>query len=199
MIKRILIFLLTTVWLNAGLVNAVAVVVNDTAITMYDIDKIMGQQNLSQNQAVSKLIDNILYEQEIKKLGLVVSDMDLITYIKNLALSNNMSVEDFKVAIQKQEQSYDIFLNKIKQQILKQKLVSKIAGGKLKIANDEDVKMYYENNIQQFRIDKNSIQVIPLEKVKNKIFNVIMSKREQTYLKEYFEALKITADIKIIR
>lgn len=34
---------------------------------------------------------------------------------------------------------------------------------------------------------------------KQKIFNMIMGQREQKFLKEYFEKLKITADIKVIR
>jgi hypothetical protein len=40
---------------------------------------------------------------------------------------------------------------------------------------------------------------VPFKEVKNKIFNIIMSQREQKYLKEYFKKLKLKADIKIIR
>jgi len=198
MMKKFLMFLLVFGWLNAGLINAVAVTVNDTAITLYDIDELSSKRNLSQNQAVSMLIDNILYEEEIKRYNITSDEDDLASYLEKLAQSNGMSVEEFKIAV-KRTKNYDIFLEDIKKQILNQKLISKIATGKLKIATPEDMKLYYDNNINQFRIAKDSIQVVPFEKVKNKIFNIIMNQREQKYLKEYFETLKITADIKIIR
>ena len=190
--------ILVAVWLNAGLLNAIAVVVNGIAITMYDIDKTANANNLSQKQAIKKLIDDILYKQELEKFNLVVSNTELLDYIKMLALSNKMSIEKFKSTI-KQNQNYDTFINNIKKRILNRKLISKIAIGKLKMATDEDMKIYYENNIQQFKKNKNSIQVVPFKEVKNKIFNIIMSQREQKYLKEYFKKLKLKAGIKIIR
>jgi hypothetical protein len=197
MMRKYLI-ILVAVWLNAGLLNAIAVVVNGIAITMYDIDKTANANNLSQKQAIKKLIDDILYKQELEKFNLVVSNTELLDYIKMLALSNKMSIEKFKSTI-KQNQNYDTFINNIKKRILNRKLISKIAIGKLKMATDEDMKIYYENNIQQFKKNKNSIQVVPFKEVKNKIFNIIMSQREQKYLKEYFKKLKLKADIKIIR
>jgi hypothetical protein len=198
-IKKFLIISLFVGYLNAGLLNAIAVVVNNTVITMYDIDKAMEKKDLSQNQAVSMLIDDILYKQEIEKFDIEVNSIEINDYIANLAKSNNLSVEKFKEVVIKQGQDYKLFLKNIEKRILNQKLISKIARGKLQIATTEDLRLYYENNIDKFKISKDSIKVISFDKVKNKIFNVVMSQREQSLLKEHFETLKITADIKIIR
>jgi hypothetical protein len=46
---------------------------------------------------------------------------------------------------------------------------------------------------------KYDIQSTKYEDVKDKIFNVVMEQREKEYLKNYFETLKITADIKVLR
>ncbi len=43
------------------------------------------------------------------------------------------------------------------------------------------------------------VTTLKFEDVKSKIFNTLMSEREQKFLKEYFEKLKLTADIKVIR
>jgi len=185
-------------FLNAGLTNGIAVVVNDSAITLYDIDELMQEKSMSHNQAVAILIDKSLYAQEIAKFGITVSSFDIEDYINKIAVSNKMTLEEFKIAVAK-EQDYSLFLKETKKRLLNQKLVSKIASGKLVSATEDDIKMYYDNNIEQFKVDKNSIQVVPLEKVKSKIFSVIMTQREQGFLKEYFETLKITAEIKIIR
>ena len=198
MIKKFLILLGFSIFLNAGLNNAIAIIVNEKAITLYDIDETMNRDKLSHNQAVVTLIDKVLYEEEIKKFSLDASKYEINEYLNKLALSNGMELKDFKKAVKKQ-QNYTQFWNQIKKRIINQKLITKIATGQLKIANQEDMKLYYENNIQQFKIKKNSIEVYQFNQVKNKIFNIIMSQREKKFLKEYFETLKITADITILR
>ncbi len=199
MIKNIFGVLILAGYLNAGLINAIAVIVNDSVITLYDIDEVMEQRKSSHNQAVSMLIDKILYEEEVKRYNLTISKEEILSYIVKLAQANSMTMIEFKEAVIKQNQNYQVFEADIKKRLLNQKLISKIATGKLQVANDDDIQLYYDNNIEQFRENKNTIQVLPFEQVKNKIFNLIMNQREQTYLKEYFETLKITADIKIIR
>jgi len=199
MIKKFLMLLVSTLWLSAGLVNAIAVSVNNKAITLYDIDVYMARTQESHNQAVSALIDEILYNQEIKTYQISSTQQEITDYIEKLAQANGMDSKSFKEALKKQNQDYGQFEQSIKKRILSQKLISHIAKGKLKIANDEDLRLYYDNNIEQFRASKESIQVVPFKQVKNKVFNIVMSQREQKYLKSYFETLKITADIKIIR
>jgi len=199
MYKKILITILTIGWLNAGLINGVAVTVNNEVITMYDIDQMMKLKKSTPQQAVSMLIDKTLYEQEIKKFSLKVKESDINTYIENLAKSNRMSLEEFKEAVSKQEKDYNLFKKDIRVRVLNQKLIEKIAAGKLKIASEEDMTMFYDNNIDKFKVTPNSIEIIPFADVKNKIFSILMNQREQKYLKKYFETLKITADIIIVR
>ena len=47
--------LFTTASLYAGLVNAIAITINDTPITLYDIDKEMETKQIAKGQAVSAL------------------------------------------------------------------------------------------------------------------------------------------------
>lgn len=262
-----------TLNLQAGLVNAIALIVNETPITIYDINKEMETNKISKNDAVSRLIDKILYDQSIKENGISVDIFDVDNYIEKLAATNNMNVLDFKSLV-RQQQDYEKFRENIKKQLLHQKLVNKIARGKLKIATDEDLKIYYQNNKEQFKIadtidvvayvskskallnqlkknpmlsddkivsqsltfkqselnaqtkyiinttkenqfsaifaqnqnynmfyikEKKDITVLKFENVKEQIFQVVMKKREQDALNEYFETGKLTADIKILR
>lgn len=271
--KIILSILFTTASLYAGLVNAIAITINETPITLYDIDKEIDTKKISKDQAVSRLIDEILYEQALDTNRISVDIFDIDNYIEKLAASNKMNVLDFKSLV-RQQQDYKSFKEKIKKQLIHQKLISKIAGGKLKIATDEDLKIYYENNKEQFKIadtievvayvsknkkllnqlkknpmiqnkdiliqnismkqselnaqtkyilnstvqkeftaifaqnknynmfyikEKKDINTLTFADVKDRIFQVIMKKREQNYLKEYFETSKITADIKVLR
>ena len=51
----------------AGIVNGVALTVNDQPITIYDIDKTVSINKISKNEAVGLLIDKTLYEYDLNK------------------------------------------------------------------------------------------------------------------------------------
>jgi hypothetical protein len=50
-----------------------------------------------------------------------------------------------------------------------------------------------------FISDKKDMETLSFDKVRNQIFRVVMNKREQDFLKSYFETLKLTAKIKVLR
>ena len=162
----------------------------------------------------------------------------------------------------------------MQQQLLHQKLIQSIAGGKLKIASKEDLKIAFQNNEEEYQIanlieviayvsknkklledqmknpmlqnkailiqaltlkqsdltpqtkfilnstkankftpifaqnknynmffikNKKDIKTLSFKDAEDEIFQKVMKSREQSYLKEYFETLKITADIKVLR
>ena len=271
--KYILSFLTMFTLSHAGLVNAIAIIINDTPITLYDIDEKMQTHNILKEQAVDNIIDETLYKQELKNKNITVDIFDIDTHIEKLAAQNSMSILQFKSLV-RQQQNYELFVQQVKKQLLHKKLIEKIAKGKLKLANEDDMKIFYENNKNQFKnhdtievtayvsknkallnklktnpmmrdeniivqniilkqneltpqvkyilnstnkqefsvifaqnknynmfyvIDKKDIQTISYKDAKDTIFNQIMKKREQNYLKEYFETLKITANIQVLR
>jgi hypothetical protein len=271
--KYILVFVLLLSSLQAGLIDAIAMTVNDTPITLYDIDKKMQSLQIDKQKAVSILVDEVLYKQLLDKYSIDVDIFDIDNYIEKLAKSNNMSLYQFKSAI-RQQQDYTQFQAQIKKQLIHQKLISRIASNKIKKATNDDLKIYYDNNKDKFivanKIDlikyssrdkkaleaikqnpmasNNNIKVenltvtqkdinsqmkyivnktkdgtfsaifagdktynllfvskkydlvtIPFIDVKDKIFRIVMDQREKEYLNNYFETLKITADIKVLR
>lgn len=273
--KKILIaFLMTLGILNAGLVDGIALVVNDDPITIYDIDKKMQEDRVSKKNAVSMLVDELLYEQQLKKNYVTVDVFDINNYIETLAANNKMDVYQFKSIIKQKYSDYSKYEAKIKKNIQRQKLLAKVLRGKLKKPSDEDLKIHYENNLNtfstaesfsvvqyasknkrallaikrnpkqdiadvrkqevvlksqevspQFRfllngtnlneftpvftsnkhyvmlyiIKKDGLVVNKFETVKNKIFDIISGENEKQYLEDYFEKLKLTADIRVIK
>ena len=273
LLRYIFIFILSITSSNAGLINAISVIVNDDIITLVDIDNKMKNRNVTKSKAIEILIDEILYKQALIKQNVSVDIFDIDNYIELLAKQNKMKVYEFKNAV-KQQENYELFREKIKKQIIHQKLVSSIAANNIKLVNDEDMKIYYNNHIEEFKkplktevkvysslkrsdliklknnpmiinnninikdlvledskinaqvryiiaktkeksfsaifnnkkiynmffvIKKYDVKTIKFEDIKNKIFEVMMKQRENQYLKNYFETLKITADIKVLR
>ena len=80
----------------AAMVNGIAIIVNDEPITLYDIDKTMSVNNISKNEAVSYLIDKILYDQLVQENNITADVFDINDYTEKLASSNGMDVYTFK-------------------------------------------------------------------------------------------------------
>lgn len=271
--KLLIITILAPLYLFAGLINAIAVTVNDEPITLVDIDTKIKQTGQTKDKVLSILIDEILYKQQIKKYNIVVDEFDIDRYLEKLAQNNKMTLFAFKNAVRQQE-NFDTFKLKIKNQLIHQKLISAIASNKLTNANDEDMKIYYDNNKEQFKLankidvihyttkdkkqleairtnpmaqqngvnvlnttvilkdasaqtqyiltqtpinsysaiyaengtynlfyvsNKSEITTVAFDKVKDNIYSHIMQKRQEEFLKNYFESLKITAKINILR
>lgn len=259
---------------SAALIDAVALIVNDTPITLYDIEKRKQQLNIPRDEAVSQLVDKALFDELVKQNNITADIFDVNNYLEKVAASNGMDLYTFKSIIKQKYKNYEEYEEETKQQIIKQKLTQKIVRGNIKVASDEDLNIYYENNKNQFQsaanvkavqfsskskaslnqainnpmanipnvtktpidlnqanlnsqlryilnetpaksftpiftsnkefvslmiLQKQGMQELAFEDVKDRIFNIIMQDREAKYLKDYFEKLKLSADIKVVR
>ncbi len=258
----------------AGMVDGIALVVNDDPITLYDIEKRKYEKNLSKEDAVSELIDESLFKELVIKNNITADLFDVNNYLEKLAASNGMDVYTFKSIIKQKYKDYGKYEEQTRNLIIRQKLTNKLVRGNIKIASEEDLKIYYDNNSSKFQmaskveaiqyasknkaeliqsiknpminipgISKNPIELdqsnlnpqlryiinetklnqftpiftsnkqfvsllitkkdeqktIEFEDVRDRIFNIVMQDREKKYLKDYFEKLKLSADIKVIR
>jgi len=274
MTKLLLVFLTLTTMSFAQLVDAIALTVNDEPITLYDIEKRKAQANLPKDKAVAQLIDEVLFDQLVEEHNITADIFDVNNYLEKIAASNGMDLYTFKSLIKQKYQDYSAYEEQTRQQIIRQKLTSKLVRGNIKIATEDDLRIFYDNNknlfstastvravqyssvdnaalkkaisnpmvnvkdvkkaaielnqanlnpqlkyilnetkVNQFTPvftsnkqyisllikDKGNQQTLAFEDVKDRIFNMIMQDREKKYLKDYFEKLKLSADIKIVR
>ncbi len=273
--KKLFFTLLVTISISyANTINAIALIVNEVPITLYDIEKRKFEKNISKDKAVSQLVDETLFDELVKKYNIRADIFDVNNYLEKIAASNGMDLYTFKSIIKQKYKDFSQYEEETKQAIIKQKLTEQIVRGNIKIATDEDLKIYYDNNLSKFQmssgvkaIQYNSInkellnqaiqnpianikgviktpidlnqeavssqlryiinetkvnqftpvftankqfvsllitqkvdeKTIAFEDVKDKVFNIVMQNREQKYLKDYFEKLKLSADIKIVR
>lgn len=138
----------------AGVVNGIAITVNDEPITVYDIEKTMSVNKLSKNEAVGLLIDKALYEQSVKENNIVADVFDVNEYIEKLAKANGMDLYSFKAIVKQKYGNYSDFEEEAKDAVVRQKLIQKIVKGQLAVASQEDMELYYEKNKNQFSTSK---------------------------------------------
>ena len=138
----------------AGIVNGVALTVNDQPITIYDIDKTVSINKISKNEAVGLLIDKALYEQAVSQNNITADVFDVNEYIERLAKANGMDLYSFKAIVKQKYANYADFEEEAKDAVIRQKLIQKIVKGQLAVATQEDMELYYEKNKGQFSTSK---------------------------------------------
>ena len=138
----------------AGIVNGVALTVNDQPITIYDIDKTVSINKISKNEAVGLLIDKTLYEQAVSQNNITADVFDVNEYIERLAKANGMDLYSFKAIVKQKYANYADFEEEAKDAVIRQKLIQKIVKGQLAVATQEDMELYYEKNKSQFSTSK---------------------------------------------
>jgi len=144
MYKIILTLFLATL-LNAAIYDGVAIVVEDKAITLLDIEKAMQETKQDAKQVSEMLIRKKLEELEIKKRNISVASSDVYDDIKKMAERNHLSVGEFYDAVRESNGlSSSELKEKIKQKLLSQKLYSTIAMSSISEPSDDEIAEYYK-------------------------------------------------------
>jgi len=153
--KSILVlFFVVFLTLEAGLVNAVSIIVNNTPITLYQIDETANKMNISKKEAVDFLIDEKIQESEIKNLGIFVDDFEVDERIEAIARSNNLTKDEFKDILESKLISYKEYKEDLKKKIVQEKLARKIFSEESVSVDTEDALLYYKNNLKEFTVPK---------------------------------------------
>jgi len=193
MYKLFLILLISVNMSFAGLINGIAITVNDDPITLYDIDQKMLTENMDKNEAVSSLIDNVLYDQLLQKYNINVDIFDINDYIEKLASSNNMDVFTFKSIVKQKYPDYSIFEKETKSIVTRQKLIKKLVQGQLKIATNEDMLLHYETNKNDYTTVK-TVSIV--QYVTNKRSSLLSAIKSPLLLPQDVQRNPLTLQIK---
>jgi len=155
--KKLIFIFLICLSLNAKIVDKVIASVNGEPITSYDIQTTSQKLKVSPNKALNYLIDQKIINSEIKKRGISVDDYEINEAMDKIAKRNNLTLFEFKNILE-QRGEYKKFKEKIKENLLKQKLFASIVNAKLRITPDE-IKNYYNTHKDEFSIF-DTIQVV---------------------------------------
>jgi len=151
------VLLLVSLPARAEPIDSIAAIVNNEAITCYDIlqdtKNILMQlrqsgstflpstATLSQRSLDGRIV-KILQLQEARKLGLKVSQEELDNAIEKLAARSGIVPSQLKDALEQQGMDYAQFMDNLKDQLLVSKLINVAVRSKLQIS-EESIQEYY--------------------------------------------------------
>ncbi len=184
--KKVLLSLALTISLFAKetLVDAVSVVVENEIITMYDIFSIKKELKVDNYEAVEMLVLKALQNSEIKRLGIVIDDFEVNKEIERVANSNNLTLFQFKEVLKQKFMDIKEYENSIRERLLQERLYRKLTQSKLEIATEDELKNYYNSNLDTF-LEADSFEVIKYSsKSKSELEKALSSVMVQTNVKK---------------
>ena len=152
---------------SAEIVDRIVAVVNDEVITLVELnssikpyaEKIQslgypsekGQQLLFKvrKDMLDRLIDQKIEDQEIKRSKVEISEEQIDQAIERLKETNYLTDEQIRAALAKDGLTMEEYRNKIKDQILRERLVNLKVKSRIVITK-EDIKAYYDKHIEEY-------------------------------------------------
>ena len=150
--KMIVLGLLLSGSVYAGLVNGIALVVNNEPITLYEIDAMAQKLKVSKNEAIEYLIDEKIQSSEVKRQGIDVDIYEIEERMESVARSNHLTLSEFKEILASKFISLEEYKENLKKKLIQEKLARKIFSEESTIVDREDARIYYDNNKEEFSI-----------------------------------------------
>ncbi|MDY6847776.1 MAG: SurA N-terminal domain-containing protein [Geoalkalibacter sp.] len=152
---------------HAEVLNKVAAVVNQDIITTYELEREIesvlageaaaGRPSPADNvalrqQVLEQLIEQKLVNQRVRELGLEVSEAEVEEAIDDVVKQNNITRDQLRQALAAQNLSLNDYREKLRQQILRFKLIGREVQSKVEVS-EREVRDYFRENIDSFRGD----------------------------------------------
>jgi peptidyl-prolyl cis-trans isomerase SurA len=145
----------------AEVANRIVAIVNNEIITYYELEKAFknlhpadrekGTQEEIKKQLLFQLIDQKLVELQIKRLGIQISSEDLEKSLDRIKQEQGLSrPEDFQAALAKGGVSEADIKNRIKEQLLRFRLVSREIGSKI-VVPELKIQEYFQKHKSLFQ------------------------------------------------
>jgi len=93
--------------------------------------------------AIERLVEKALTDQEVKKYGITVSDKELDSSVERFKEQGSLNDEDFRKALAREGMTRESFREDTKGRLLRSKLVNAMVKSKI-VITEEDIKKYHE-------------------------------------------------------
>ncbi len=148
---------------GSELVDRIVAVVNEDIISLFELNQTLKpfEEKLKdmnyppdkeremmfklREETISKLIDQKLTDQEVKKLNISVSEQEIDKAIERIKEMNYFTDEDLRSVLGKEGLTLEDYRVRLREEILRSKLVSVEVRSKIVITND-DIKAYMDKN-----------------------------------------------------
>jgi peptidyl-prolyl cis-trans isomerase SurA len=151
-------------------VDRILVKVNDSIVTQYDLDQAMkpvydkikdrklsareqAQVRQLRGQALDKLVNDILIQQEIKRFSIDISEENMDKEIERVRNDRGLTLEEFEKVVAKDGLTMEEFRSRLKKLLEKQELIGHMVNSKV-VVTDSEVQDEYESRKDDYSLGK---------------------------------------------
>lgn len=156
---------------GSEIVDRIVAVVNDDVITLFELNRLVKPYEGKiyslgyspekermmlfkvRRNMLNRLIDKKIEEQEIKRSKIKISEERVDQTIEKIKEKNFLTDEDLRSALAKDGVTMEEYREKIKEQILRSRLIDLKVKSKIVVTN-EDIKAYYEKHLDKYGGEK---------------------------------------------
>ena len=153
--------------LGAEIVDRIVAVVNDDVITLFELnlsmkpyeDKLHTLEYSEEKErrmlfkvresVLNQLIDKKIEDQQIKRSNINISEEQIDQTIERIKEKYSYTDEDFRLALAKDGLTMEAYREKIKEEILRTKLINLEVNSKI-VITEEDIAAYYEKHLDMY-------------------------------------------------
>ena len=132
---------------RAGVVDRVAAVVNDDVVTLSEVYELgsafieqqaaTGGRRQAELEVVDTLIQRSLVRQEIERLGIDVTDVDVDRAIDEVAARNELDRDTLRAEVEKSGMSWTQYRDELRENLREQQFTSYIVQTRISVDEDE--------------------------------------------------------------
>ena len=154
---------------SAEITNRLVAFVNDEVITLYELEKKMGEmtgkkpkdirgqdeQQYSEirHEILEELINEKITQAKIAELGIKVSESEIDSYIEDVKTGNQFTQEKLIEELKAQGLTYEKFRESIKKDMERDQLIDYEVKSKA-IVREEQITKYYQDHIKEFKTEE---------------------------------------------
>lgn len=152
MMKKILILLLvcSVTMLSAKMVDGIAMVVENEPVTLSEITAVQQGMQVSREQAIEILIQDRLQKSAMN--AIVVTEKEVDDKVSQIAATNKVSMEQMQQILKEQNVSWAAYRENIKTELKKQKFFQEQVSASIPNPTDDELKIFYSNNVSLFSL-----------------------------------------------
>jgi parvulin-like peptidyl-prolyl isomerase len=142
--------------------DRIVAVVNNDVITLYELNRMVSayvdriaQSSRKEDREkitaeartviMSRMVDDMLVEQEAKKSGIVVKEDDVMGSLNDMLTRRRMKLDDLKAALLKEGSTFEAYKEEMRGHLMKMRLATKEVRSKISVS-DEEIGNYYSKN-----------------------------------------------------
>ncbi|MBW2983280.1 SurA N-terminal domain-containing protein [Candidatus Woesearchaeota archaeon] len=175
--------------------GGVVAVVNDQEVSAEEVDALQrsfAQQgrNVSSDEALEHLIDQVVLAQKVHEEGITVSDEEAEAEIERQLSTQGVGLDEFKQHLESRGASYEDELEALKPQLAIQAFLRNKTPGEFNVS-DEEVQAFYEMYKQRTPEEEQ----VPFEEIKHRIVSTLEQQRREEAINDLIQEYREEADV----